>query len=53
MTTLAFLIVAIGAVALWWRRAAWSWASVLVALAVGIAIFFGDVDFSQHLGIQL
>ena len=53
MMTFAFLLLAIGAVALWWRRAAWSWAAVLAALAVGVAIFFGDVDFSQHLGIQL
>ena len=53
MTTLAFLLLAIGSVALWWRRAQWSWAAVIGALALGIAIFLSDVDFSQHLGIQL
>lgn len=53
MMTLAFLLLAVGSVALWWWRARWSWATVALALAIGIAIFVGDVDFSQHLGIQL
>ena len=53
MMTLAFLLLAVGSVALWWRRARWTWATAVLALALGIAIFLGDVDFSQHLGIQL
>jgi len=53
MMTIAFLLLAIGAASLWWKRARWSWATVMVALALGIAIFLIDVDFSQHLGIQL
>ena len=53
MMTIAFLLLAIGVAALWCKRARWSWVTVALALAVGIAIFVGDVDFSQHLGIQL
>ena len=53
MMTIAFLLLAIGAAALWWKRARWSWTMVMVALALGIVIFMSDVDFSQHLGIQL
>ncbi len=53
MMTLAFLLLAVGGVALWWQRARWSWATVVLALALGIAIFLGDVDFAQTLGLQL
>jgi hypothetical protein len=38
---------------LWWSKAQWGWAAVMVALIIGIVIFVGDVDFTQNLGIQL
>jgi nitrate/nitrite transporter NarK len=53
MMTLTYALLAVAAFFLWWRNAEWGWAAVLVALALGIVIFVGDVDFSQNLGIRL
>jgi hypothetical protein len=53
MMTLTYALLAAAAFLLWWRKAEWGWAAVLVALALGIVIFVGDVDFSQELGIRL
>jgi hypothetical protein len=53
MTTLAFGLIAASCFFLWRRSAAWSWALVLLALAVGGLVFVGDVDFSTQLGLQL
>ncbi|MGB2932030.1 MAG: hypothetical protein WBE08_09140 [Methyloceanibacter sp.] len=53
MMTLTFGLIALSAFFLWWRQASWGWAVVLAALALGIVIFTGDVDFSQALGIRL
>ena len=53
MMTTAFALLAIGCVLTWRRMPGWAAASVLLALAIGIAIFAQDVDFSTNLGIQL
>jgi len=53
MMTLAFALLAVTAFFLWWGKAQWGWAVVMVALIIGIVIFVGDVDFTQNLGIQL
>lgn len=52
MMTIAFALMA-AAVILLWRGAAWSWLLVMAALALGVVIFVGDVDFASNLGIQL
>ncbi len=51
--TLTMGLLALAAFFLWWRKAAWGWAVVMIALAIGIVIFMGDVDFSSSLGVQL
>ncbi|MBQ0817775.1 MAG: hypothetical protein QNK17_04280 [Hyphomicrobiaceae bacterium] len=53
MMTLAFALLAVTVFFLWWGKAQWGWAAVMVALIIGIVIFVGDVDFTQNLGIQL
>lgn len=53
MMTLAFALLAVTAFFLWWRKAKWGWALVMVVLILGIVIFVGDADFTQNLGIQL
>ena len=53
MMTLAFALLAVTVFLLWWGKAQWGWAAVMIALIIGIVIFVGDVDFTQNLGIQL
>jgi len=53
MTTVTFALIAASCFFLWRGGAAWSWALVLVALAIGGLVFVGDVDFSTKLGLQL
>ena len=53
MMTLSFSLLAVTVFSLWWGKAQWGWAAVMVALIIGIVIFVGDVDFTQNLGIQL
>jgi len=53
MMTATFGLLAVSAFFLWWRKAEWGWAAVMIALILGIVIFMGDVDFSSKLGVQL
>jgi len=53
MMTLTMGLLAVAAFFLWWRKASWGWAAVMIALVIGIVIIMGDVDFSSHLGVQL
>ena len=53
MMTVTFGLLAVSSFFLWWRKAEWGWAAVMIALILGIVIFMGDVDFSSKLGVQL
>ena len=53
MMTLTMGLLALAAFFLWWRKAQWGWAVVMVALLIGIIIFVRDIGFSSHLGVQL
>jgi hypothetical protein len=53
MMTATFGLFAASCFFLWYRKAEWGWAAVMIALVIGIIIFMGDVDFSSNLGIQL
>jgi hypothetical protein len=52
MMTIAFALLAAACILLWHGRP-WSWTLVIAALALGVVIFFGDVDLSSNLGVQL
>ena len=53
MMTLTTGLLAVAAFFLWWRKAQWGWAVVMVVLLIGIIIFLRDIDFSSSLGVQL
>jgi hypothetical protein len=53
MMTLTMGLLAVSAFFLWWRKARWAWALVMVALLIGIIIFVRDIGFSSSLGVQL
>jgi hypothetical protein len=53
MMTVTFGLIAISCFFLWYCKAEWGWAAVMIALIIGIIIFMGDVDFSTNLGVQL
>jgi hypothetical protein len=53
MMTVTYGVLAVSCFFLWYRKAQWGWAAVIIALILGIMIFMGDVDFSTNLGVQL
>ena len=53
MMTVTYGLLAVSCFFLWYRKAEWGWAAVMIALIIGIIIFVGDVDFSTNLGVQL
>ncbi len=53
MMTLSLALLSVGCFFLWRRQSHWVWITVVVALAIGIAIFVQDVDFHTDLGVQL